>query len=254
LTDPTPHPTHAAFGRFRLAGEIARANPQGLAARWRGAVASRFADDTAFHGHDGDRTVLRYPEVHYRWVDGAPAIFAIGAAAQRIMAHPWPGTTVLLGDEETRVLEVDWSALAVTRSFSRRLVRYELCAPWIALNQDNHARYRTLDRAARRDMLDRILVGNLLTMSQAFGWFFERDEIVYAAFEPTGEIPSTVKGVSLIGFTGTFVTNLVLPDGLAIGRSVSHGFGWFRRAPTSTPAAASDAAHGSAPPGSGADR
>lgn len=27
-----------------------------------------------------------------------------------------------------------------------------------------------------------------------------------------------------------FVTNLELPDDLALGRSVSHGFGWFRAA------------------------
>jgi hypothetical protein len=27
-----------------------------------------------------------------------------------------------------------------------------------------------------------------------------------------------------------FLTNLELPDDLALGRSVSHGFGWFRRA------------------------
>jgi hypothetical protein len=235
VTNATSPPPHAAFGRFRLAGELAGANPQVLAARWRGAVASRFEDDAAFHGHDGDRTVARYPQVQYRWVDGAPALFAIGASAQRAMAHPWPGTTIRLGDEESRIVQVDWSALAITRSFSRRLVRYEFCAPWIALNQENHARYRTLDRAARRDELDRILVGNLLTMSQAFGWFFERDEIVYAAFEPTREVPSVVKGVSLIGFEGTFVTNLALPDGLALGRSVSHGFGCFQRIP---PAAA----------------
>src|SRR5438552_2464966 len=98
-SDPAPHPTHAAFGRFRLEGTPMRANPQTLAARWRGAVASLFADDAAFHGHDGDRTLARYPEVHYRWVDGAPALFAIGASAQRAMAHPWPGTKVRLGDE-----------------------------------------------------------------------------------------------------------------------------------------------------------
>lgn len=229
MKDALPRPTHAAFGRFRLAGDAPRGNPQALAARWRGAVASVFADDPAFHGHEGERTVARYPEVHYRWIDGAPALFALGAAAQRVMTHPWPGASVRLGDDERRVAQVDWSALAVTRSFSRRLVRYAFCAPWIALNQENHARYRALDPMARRDELDRILVGNLLTMSQAFGWYFGADETVYAAFEPTGEVPAVVKSVSLRGFEGTFVTNLALPDGLALGRSVSHGFGWFRR-------------------------
>lgn len=229
MSDQAPYPTHATFGRFRLAADPPRQGPQTLAARWRGAAASIFADDPAFHGHVGDRTIPRYPEVHYRWVDGAPALFALGPAAQRVMAHPWPGTVVRLGDEEVTIVEADFRALAVTRSFSRRLVRYELRAPWIALNQENYARYRTESPGARRAELDRILVGNLLTMSQAFGWFFEATETVYAAFEPAGEVTTSVKGVPLIGFEGTFVTNLALPDGLAIGRSVSHGFGWFRR-------------------------
>jgi len=154
------------------------------------------------------------------------------------MAHPWPGAAIRLGEEEGRVVQVDWSALAITHSFSRRLLRYALCAPWIALNQENYARYARYaryhgeKREARREELDRILVGNLLTMSQTFGWFFTPEETVYAAFEPSGEVPCTVKGVSLIGFEGTFVTNLALPDGLALGRSVSHGFGWFRRIQT----------------------
>lgn len=222
-------PTHAALGRFRLDGAPLRASAQSLAACWRGAVGDLFRDDTAFHGHEGERTVTRDPTVHYRWIDDAPALFVVGEAAQRAMAHPWPGSTVRIGEHTRRVAQVDWSVTSLQRSLARRLVRYELGAPWIALNQSNHARFRDLDRATRRSELDRILVGNLLTMSQAFGWFYGPDETVYAAFEPTRDVPCVVKGTTLLGFEGSFVTNLELPDHLAIGRSVSHGFGWFRR-------------------------
>lgn len=225
----SPPPTHVTAGWFRLAAPPREQRREQLAARFRGAVASLFPSDTAFHGHDGDRTVSRYPEVHYRWSEGAPAIFALGAAADKVVAYPWPNTTLRLGDEEIHIVEATFTARPITKNLARRLVRYELRAPWIALNQDNHAKYRTLDRAARRAELDRILVGNLLTLSQAFGWFFERDETVYAAFEPMREVPCSIKGVSLIGLEGAFVSNLDLPDGLAIGRSVSHGFGWFER-------------------------
>jgi hypothetical protein len=230
MTTSHPPVEHAAFGRFRLMGELPRGGPQALAAWWRGAVAQRFPDEIAFHGHDGTRTVARYPEVQYRWHEGAPCLFALGETAGRVMAHPWPGAMVRLGDRELRVAQVDWSALAMTRSLSRRLVRYAFRAPWIALNQQNHARYRALPVAERRAELDRILVGNLLTMSQGLGWFFEPDETVYAAADVSNEVPCVVKGTSLLGFEGTFVTNVELPDHLALGRSVSHGFGWFSRA------------------------
>jgi hypothetical protein len=69
-------------------------------------------------------------------------------------------------------------------------------------------------------------------MSQAFGWFYAPHETVYAAFEPEREVSCVVKGTSLRGYLGSFVTNLDIPDDLALGRSVSHGFGWFRRART----------------------
>ena len=145
------------------------------------------------------------------------------------MAHPWPGATLRIGDQERRVVQVDWSVTAAQRALSRRLVRYELGAPWIALNQENHARYRAMSDGARRAELDRILVGNLLSMSKGFGWFYAGGETIYAAFEPACEVRCEVKDTPLIGFEGSFVTNLDLPDDLAIGRSVSHGFGWFRR-------------------------
>jgi hypothetical protein len=230
MTTDHPAPTHTALGRFRLAGEPLRGDPRLLAAWWRGAVASRFPADAAFHGHDAEHPVARSAAVHYRWIDGAPALFAIGAAAQVAMTHPWPGVTVRLGEQERRIEQVDWTVAAVQRAFSRRLVRYELGAPWIALNQENHARYLSFGGAGRRAELDRILVGNLLTMSKSFGWFYAEGETVLAAFEPHREVRCVVKDVSLLGFEGSFVTNLELPDDLALGRSVSLGFGWFRRA------------------------
>jgi hypothetical protein len=230
MTSDRCAPAHAVVGRFQLDGNPVRGEPQRLAAWWRGAVASIFRGETAFHGHDGDRTIARYPEVHYRWVFGGPTLFAIGRAAQLVVAHAWPGVGLRIGEQERRVVQVDWRIAATGRAFSRRLVRYEFGAPWLALNQENHARYRTLTDNARRAELDRILVGNLLTMSKAFGWFYASDETVYAAFEPVREVHCEVKDVSLIGFEGSFVSNLDLPDDLALGRSVSLGFGWFRRA------------------------
>jgi hypothetical protein len=146
------------------------------------------------------------------------------------MAHALPSTAVRIGAEERRVVQVDGTLPSLERAFSRRLCRYDFGAPWIALNQENHAHYRDKPRSGRRAELDRILVGNLLTMSQAFGWFYAEGETVYAAFEPLREVSCTVKDVSLLGFEGSFVTNLDLPDPLALGRSVSHGFGWFHSA------------------------
>ena len=53
---------------------------------------------------------------------------------------------------------------------------------------------------------------------------------VVSVVEGHGEVTCVVKDVPHVGFEGGFVTNLALPDHLAVGRSVSHGFGWFTRA------------------------
>src|SRR6185503_9750065 len=90
----------------------------------------------------------------------AAALFAIGASAQRAMAHPYPAprSTSVTRTAASCRWTGDWSALAITRSFSRRLMRYGFCAPWIALNQENHARYHVQGHAVHRDELDRILL------------------------------------------------------------------------------------------------
>jgi hypothetical protein len=219
-------PIRTALGIITLDGDPVIGHPHQLAAKWRGVVASLFPDDPTFHGHDGERTIARYPEVQYRWIDHRPIMFAVGAAVARTMSHPWPGVRVRIGEHERTVLHVEWTTAVHHAKFSSTLIRYELVTPWIALNQENHEKYRSLGREERRAELDRILVSNLLSLSRGLGWF--HDATVYAAFEQREELSCRVKDVSLIGFEGSFVTNLELPDDCAIGRSVSHGFGWFR--------------------------
>ncbi len=41
--------------------------------------------------------------------------------------------------------------------------------------------------------------------------------------------PLAYKDVHLAGFRGRLLTNLDLPDGFALGRAVSHGYGWIER-------------------------
>ena len=222
-------PVPAALGRFRLAGAPPRGTPARLAAFWRGAVAGFFPGAPAFHGHDGDRLLYRYPPVHYRWADGAPELLALGPSARTVMDHPWPGTALRLGADTHTVAEVVWRTSVLALAPADRLVRYTFGAPWLALNQENHARYRGMSPGARRAELDRILVGNLLALCKGMEWFLPEGSTLFAAAEPRGEVDCEHKGTALTGFEGEFVCNLELPDALAVGRAVSHGYGWFRR-------------------------
>ena len=52
---------------------------------------------------------------------------------------------------------------------------------------------------------------------------------LYACFEMRCSQRCQYKELSLAGFRGTLLANLDLPDGMAIGRAVSHGYGWLAR-------------------------
>lgn len=225
------NPRCGALGIFHLSASMDREDEFTLARWWRGAVASRFLSEQDFHGHEEDgRTRARYPAVQYRWSEGSPVLFAFGEAADRALSYPWAGQELRLGSQARSITEVEWPARPLEVTASRRLVRYSFRTPWLPLNQENYSRFGSYSHAEQRAELDRILVGNLLSMSKGLGHFYDRDFTVYAAFEATKDVTCLVKDAQLLGFEGDFVTNLELPEDLALGRSVSHGFGWFRRA------------------------
>jgi hypothetical protein len=221
------HSAQAVLGSFRLSGQKLRGPWQTLAARWRGAVAGVFPADPAFHGHEGERQLYRYPPVQYRWIDNSPVLFVLGAPMEVAMNHGWPGTHVRLGGEEREILDVEWHPLPLRIETSNRLLRYSFGAPWLALNQENHARYRALDPEGRRAELDRILVGNLLSAFTGLGLQLPIGATIFASVEKPRPRSYVLKGVDLLGFDADFVCNFSLPAGLALGRSVSHGFGWI---------------------------
>lgn len=225
-------PVPAAMCHLCLSEPLPRGAPQRLAAMLRGAIAAHFLDDPDFHGHKGDRTLYRYPSVQYRWLPDGPALFLLGDAAERARAYPFVGLTLQLGEESVTIAEVKWRALALGLAAAPEPRRYRFGAPWLALNKENVLRYEALSPQARRVAeLNRILVGNVLSVCKGLGWDIPADLRLQASLESVREVTCGVKGTPMRGFFGTFAINLHLPDGLALGRSVSHGFGWIEAEP-----------------------
>lgn len=223
-------PRLATLGTFTLAPAPDWRSSAHASAAWRGAVASQFVDDPRFHGHVGVAHTYEYPVVQYRWRQGQPVLLALDSVAPTVMSHRWVGREVRLGHETHTVTAVDWKALVFALQLIGQLQRYRFVSPWLPLNQENHARYVTLDAAGKRRELDRILRGNLLTAFRELGWTLPEGAVLYAAAEcdEVGTFP--LKDQQMLGFTGTFVCNAALPEHLAVGRSVSHGYGWVEGA------------------------
>lgn len=196
----------------------------------RGAVAAAFPDNDLFHQHSADgKPIYRYPRIQYRWdtQTGDGIIAGFGDGVDTLTQLFMEDLELHLGN---RVMTVQEARAHFTRHSVRvlpRLSRYHFRSPWLALNQTNFDRYQSMSRTAQTAELDRIAVGNILSALK--GLNIRLVERVYAAFMPRRRLVCHYKDRDLTGFLGTLIANVDLPDGFALGKAVSHGYGWLTK-------------------------
>jgi hypothetical protein len=191
----------------------------------RGAIGQRFPENLLVHQHDGKQVVYRYPQIQYRWDRFGPWLLGLGDGAHFLAQTNWPGMELDLGKQTVTIRDAVYAFRRHTIRPVPRLKRYRFAAPWLPLSQENYQRYQKLSPDQRRAELDRLAVAGVLIGLRGFG--VEFPERLFAAFEVDSGRLCRYKGVELTGFTGELVVNADLPDGFAIGRAVSHGYGWI---------------------------
>jgi hypothetical protein len=192
----------------------------------RGCLAQYFADDPLFHQHDEQGQLLyRYPQIQYRWREGHGIIAAWHEAARRLPQISWLDLDLQLGEDKVQINDIVLSTQRSLFGISPRLLHYRFTTPALLLNQKNYQNYRSLDRKGQRDERERLLIAQLLIAMRGLQVHF--DEQLYAAFTKTYTGSSRYKQQDLLGITGEFICNAVLPSGFAIGHGASHGFGWI---------------------------
>jgi len=102
------------------------------------------------------------------------------------------------------------------------LKQYYFATPWLALNEKNYETYLQSSPKDKVMLLHQILVGNLLSISKSLAYVVLDRIQVRTNVKP---IKTRSKGIPLVGFTGEFRTNFIIPEFLGLGRSVSRGFG-----------------------------
>lgn len=194
----------------------------------RGALAQAFTEDDLFHQHDPvtGKPLYRYPLVQYRWQQGCGLVVGWGEAAGRLLGLPWLDLELRLGEEGVMVDEAALTLQQGPFGVSERLLHYQFVTPVMLFNAENYRRYLGMDAAGQRAERDRLLVSGLLMALRGLDVKFP--DRLYATFSQIKIKPCHYKGQDLLGITGEFVCNAVIPDGLALGHAVSHGFGWVR--------------------------
>lgn len=203
--------------------------PQWQGRKLRGFFAADGGEGSLLHNHgEGGRSIYRYPLVQYKIVRGVPTVVAAEAGISQVYPLVMDRQTLCLGDQRfpRGHMQIDLSEARVGDTPSP--LRYRFCAPWFGLNQDNYALYRQADENARKELLVRVLAGNLLSLSKGLDVTVERRLCVSASLR---ERLVRFKEETVLGFVGEFSVNYAIPPLLGLGKSVSRGFGVTRPAP-----------------------
>lgn len=193
----------------------------------RGAISSMYPEETLLHQHQGEETVYRYPKVQFRWEEGKGVLVGFQEGAEVVGRLPLVGRVLPLGEYTRRVKEVKLSYEETEVRESEELQGYALKTAWLALNQERHRAYQEMTLDGRLREIERLAVGAILMAMKGVG--IDVTWKLKVKMEDVREIPSTFKGLSFLGIEGVLKSNVVLPEGLGIGKATSHGYGWLVR-------------------------
>lgn len=197
--------------------------------RWRGAFVEMAGwQDDLFHNHRSkDKYHYRYPKIQYRIRDKKAAIFALADGVEALQGVLATSDWRINWDGEVRNLQIE--DLRMNEHYFRILQqpkKYKLFK-WLALNRDNIQEWHDCTNMHERlKLLERKLNNHLIASLWGLG-FEPQERLQVSIQEIRRSQPLRYHEAKLIAFDVVFTANVLLPTGLAIGKGVSHGFGWM---------------------------
>ncbi len=166
----------------------------------------------------------RYPLVQYKVLNSIPTLVALEEGAElliklflKIDGLNINGNTHEIGSKNIKNNDV-------RIGYSEELRQYSFKTMWMALNQKNFKKYYSLDKDKQTGMLNKILVGNVLSFFKQMDLFLEPDERLMAKTFVHSK-KTQFKGQKMTVFQGDFIINADLSEYIGLGKAVSMGFG-----------------------------
>ena len=192
--------------------------------KFRGYIGREFEKYPILHNHYGEGKFLySYPLVQYQIIDGQASILGIGEGAD-ILKEIYPNIKELkLGNSYYKIEDHLLFDKEYDVKVTNEEIQYKFITPWLALNTKNFQEYKqNKDWKEKKIMLNKILVGNILSMSKGLGIIVNRRIHVKSNLE---HMSTSYKAVNMLAFTGEFRVNFKIPDFMGFGKGVSQGFG-----------------------------
>ncbi len=187
-------------------------------------------ENVLFHNHLKDGFRYGYPVIQYKVYRGNPAVICINEGAEEMLKFfQQPNWDMVINGRrvETQVKDIAFSY--VYCGFSDRPVYYGI-RNWFALNEPNFVKFIGLTGdSARRELLERILVGNIISFAGGIEWDL-RERVEVSILSMHKQRFFHFKDYQMAGFDLNFKANVLLPEGIGLGKSVSRGFGVIGKA------------------------
>ncbi|MGL4670580.1 MAG: CRISPR-associated endonuclease Cas6 [Methanobacteriaceae archaeon] len=193
----------------------------------RGYLGNKFKDYPLLHNHyDNEKFLYSYPLIQYQVFEGQISILGIEEGAKTLKEISSEIGELKLANSYYKVSgnviynkQYDIGHIPETQ--------YNILSPWIGLNSKNYEAYLSnSDWRDKKDLLNRILIGNILSMCKGLGIIVNRKLHMKSHLD---EERVKFKSVEMTGFTGSFRVNFNIPDFFGLGKGVSQGFGTVKK-------------------------
>ena len=192
----------------------------------RGYFANKYNEIEQMHNHKDDKFIYRYPHIQYKVLNNNPVLLGIEDGAKIIQENDiFLDDVIKIGQQEFESNQREISFKKVKLGVSDEIIKYKFITPWLALNQNNIKKYNKADLIEKDEILQKVLIGNILSFSKGMGYTV--DETIKVKLN-LKQIDVKFKGNDMKGFVGEFYTNFQIPDNLALGKSISRGFGTIK--------------------------
>lgn len=176
------------------------------------------------HNHFNDgKLIYQYPLVQYKILGGVPTLVGLGEGALLLLQLFTEVKQLVISGNTYPVYEKNISTSLPFLGVENELYQYSFETLWMALNQNNYGRYLQTNLGAEKNqMLQKILIGHIISFYKAAAYQVPIQILVHLSVQ---EKNTQFKNQNMLGFSGQFVSNALLPDGIGLGKSVSRGFG-----------------------------
>ena len=165
-----------------------------------------------------------YPLVQYKVLDRVPTLVGLGEGATLLTQLFLQMRDLQIENDTFPVLSKHIRHERVPIGLTDDLIEYRFETLWMALNQANYRDYCNYSELEQQAQLKRVLTSQLLALFREFGLWLEPHERIMVRLS-VEERTTQFKNQTMVAFTGGFLTNVVLPDGIGLGKAVSRGFG-----------------------------